>query len=88
MNREGSANAGLAESMLSCSSLDEFMQLLEKRGIWLNNDAAQAAFGEVERLRSGELSDRELAAVGGGTRFCEPFDMVSFLENAVSRYLT
>lgn len=78
---------GLADSMMACSSLEEFSALLEQRGIWLNKDAAQAAFAEVQRLKAGELSDHELAAVGGGARFYEPFDMMSLIENAVSRWM-
>lgn len=84
---EGVDRTSLAKSMMACTSVEELSTLLEQRGIWLNREAAQTAYNEVERLRTGELSNEELAAVAGGARFYETFDMMTFLEKAVSKWL-
>lgn len=80
---EAADNAGMVESMLACTSLEEFSSLLEERGIWLNEAAVQTAFSEVARIKSGKLNDDELAAVGGGVRFYEPYDTMSAIEAAI-----
>ncbi len=49
-----------------CDSVDAFRELLDRKGIWLNRNAAVSVYGYLRSLASPTLRDEELAGVVGG----------------------
>ncbi len=56
----------------ACASVDEFVELMEERGIWLNRNAADRVFRYLRFLGDARLSDDDLDAVSGGAHADEP----------------
>ena len=64
--KQNSAMADLQALISSCENVEDFQELLQKRGIWLNTKAAESAFNSLRSSQSEELTDDNLEAVTGG----------------------
>ena len=49
-----------------CDSVDAFRELLDRKGIWMNRNAAQGVYEYLHSLANPTLRDEELAGVMGG----------------------
>lgn len=58
----------LMEKTKRCETVESLKTLMEARGIWLNDAAAQAAFKAIENARATTLSDVDLAGITGGAQ--------------------
>lgn len=58
----------LMEKTRHCETVESLRALMEARGIWLNDAAAQSAFKAIENARASTLGDAELAGVTGGAQ--------------------
>ncbi len=50
----------------ACQDVDEFRDLLERKGLWLNRNAADGVFSYLRSLSDHALHDDDLALVVGG----------------------
>ncbi len=59
----------LLQQASTCNTVEELRRVIEGFGLWLNDTAVASTFEAIRRRRaamSGQLGDRELAAVVGG----------------------
>lgn len=62
-------SASFVDEVARCADVEAFRDLLERRGLWLNRQAAEDVFGYLRSLvtsSGGAISDQELAGAVGG----------------------
>ncbi len=59
-------SASFVAEVGACDSVEAFRELLDRKGIWLNRNAAQGVFSYLQSLANPAVSDEELAGVVGG----------------------
>ena len=54
------------DEVAGCDGVEDFVALMESRGIWLNRNAASNVYGHLRSLTGESLSDDDLSGVTGG----------------------
>ncbi len=58
----------------ACADVDEFVELMDARGIWMNRNAADGVYRYLRALGSALISDDDLSGVHGGAQDSNPLD--------------
>lgn len=59
-------SAAFIDEVAGCGGVEDFVALMERRGIWLNRSAASNVYHQLLSLTGGPLSDDDLSGVTGG----------------------